>query len=127
MANDCFQGLQVNPGEIEEHLRQHPAVADAAVVGIEDAMAGERPLAFVVTTSQDMTGQDREALMLELDQSVQTQLDETRWLRKQIWFVEELPRGQSGKVLKKALREKVKQYSLGSPNCDRTAAAGLLP
>ncbi|PCG89490.1 AMP-dependent synthetase/ligase [Penicillium occitanis (nom. inval.)] len=77
-------GLQVNPGEIEEVLRKHPSVADAAIVGIKDVTAGERPLAFVITTSHITTSQDRGELILELDESVKSQLHESYWLRKQI-------------------------------------------
>lgn len=103
------QGLQVNPAEIEELLRVQPGISDAAVIGVVDDEAGERPLAFVVPTKQDMTAQEKKELILQLDESIKAQLDETHWLRKQIRFIEELPRGQSGKVLKKILREKAKQ------------------
>ncbi|KAJ9414079.1 hypothetical protein QL093DRAFT_2047457 [Fusarium oxysporum] len=103
------KGLQVNPAEIEELLRVQPGISDAAVIGVVDDEAGERPLAFVVPTKQDMTAQEKKELILQLDESIKAQLDETHWLRKQIRFIEELPRGQSGKVLKKVLREKAKQ------------------
>ncbi|EMT74411.1 Luciferin 4-monooxygenase [Fusarium odoratissimum] len=103
------KGLQVNPAEIEELLRVQPGISDAAVIGVVDDEAGERPLAFVVPTKQDMTAQEKKELILQLDESIKAQLDETHWLRKQIRFIEELPRGQSGKVLKKILREKAKQ------------------
>ncbi|KAF5687020.1 putative phenylacetyl ligase [Fusarium denticulatum] len=103
------KGLQVNPAEIEELLRVQPGILDAAVIGIVDDEAGERPLAFVVPAKQDMTAQEQKELILQLDESIKAQLDETHWLRKQIRFIEELPRGQSGKVLKKILREKAKQ------------------
>ncbi|KAM0081890.1 hypothetical protein ACKRZS_005915 [Fusarium odoratissimum] len=103
------KGLQVNPAEIEELLRVQPGISDAAVIGVVDDEAGERPLAFVVPTKQDMTAQEKKELILQSDESIKAQLDETHWLRKQIRFIEELPRGQSGKVLKKILREKAKQ------------------
>uniref|UniRef100_A0A0D2Y6R0 Uncharacterized protein n=1 Tax=Fusarium oxysporum (strain Fo5176) TaxID=660025 RepID=A0A0D2Y6R0_FUSOF len=95
--------------KIEELLRVQPGISDAAVIGVVDDEAGERPLAFVVPTKQDMTAQEKKELILQLDESIKAQLDETHWLRKQIRFIEELPRGQSGKVLKKVLREKAKQ------------------
>ncbi|HUJ77467.1 MAG TPA: long-chain fatty acid--CoA ligase, partial [Thermoplasmata archaeon] len=41
-------GFKVYPREVEEVLCQHPAVADAAVVGVADAGHGEVPKAFVV-------------------------------------------------------------------------------
>ena len=41
-------GLKVFPDEVEEHLREHPGVADAAVAGVPDDRLGEVPWAFVV-------------------------------------------------------------------------------
>lgn len=75
-------------------------------------MAGERPLAFIVGTTQDMTDQQHNDLLLELENYVQNQLDESHWLRKRVCFVEELPKTQAGKVLKKKLRDAVKRYEL---------------
>ncbi|KAK3934811.1 hypothetical protein QBC46DRAFT_453931 [Diplogelasinospora grovesii] len=106
------KGLQVSPSTIENVLRLHPAVSDAAIVGVDDEMAGERPLAFVVGTNQDMTDQQHKDLLLDLEQYVQDQLDESHWLRKRVCFVEELPKTQAGKVLKKKLRDAVKRYNL---------------
>ncbi|KAF4334070.1 phenylacetyl ligase [Fusarium beomiforme] len=103
------KGLQVNPAEIEELLRIQPGVSDAAVIGVVDEEAGERPFAFVVPIKQDITIQEQKELASMLDESIKAQLDETHWLRKQIRFIDELPRGQSGKVLKKVLREKAKK------------------
>ncbi|KAF4448429.1 putative phenylacetyl-CoA ligase [Fusarium austroafricanum] len=110
------KGLQVNPAEIEELLRKQPGVIDAAVIGIHDDDAGERPLAFVVPVTQEMTDQQRKELILQLDESVKAEFDETHWLRKQVRFIDELPRGQSGKVLKRILREKVKQMDQSTVN-----------
>lgn len=44
-------GINVSPAEVEEVLRRHPAVLDAAVVGVPDAARGERIFAFVVPVS----------------------------------------------------------------------------
>jgi long-chain acyl-CoA synthetase len=41
-------GLKVFPDEVEEHLREHPAIADAGVAGVPDDRLGELPWAFVV-------------------------------------------------------------------------------
>ena len=41
-------GLKVFPDEVEEHLREHPAIADAGVAGVPDDRLGEVPWAFVV-------------------------------------------------------------------------------
>ena len=42
------KGFQVAPAELEALLLEHPLIADAAVIGIPDERAGERPKAFVV-------------------------------------------------------------------------------
>ncbi|KAF5551397.1 phenylacetyl ligase [Fusarium mexicanum] len=120
------KGLQVNPAEIEELLRVQPGILDAAVIGVVDDEAGERPLAFVVPTKQDMTIHEQKELILQLDESIKAQLDETHWLRKQIRFIEELPRGQSGKVLKKVLREKAKQQEQ-TPTNGANGTNGSIP
>lgn len=59
-----------------------------------------------------MTDQQHNDLLLELENYVQNQLDESHWLRKRVCFVEELPKTQAGKVLKKKLRDAVKRYEL---------------
>lgn len=46
------RGFQVSPAELEGHLLTHPAVSDAAVIGVPDAYSGEVPLAFVVPTAE---------------------------------------------------------------------------
>ncbi|KAH7330246.1 hypothetical protein BKA65DRAFT_405001 [Rhexocercosporidium sp. MPI-PUGE-AT-0058] len=106
------KGLQVSPSTIENVLRLHPAVNDAAIVGVEDDVAGERPLAFVVASNQDLTSEEYKVLLLDLEQHIQSQLDESHWLRQRICFVEDLPKSQAGKVLKKKLRDAVIRYDL---------------
>lgn len=127
LTDNDVQGFQVNPGEIEEVLRRQPGVAEASVIGIKDDITGERPLAFVVAANVDMTASAREELIVALDQSVKNGLDETHWLRKQIYFIQEMPRSQSGKVLKKALRAKVQQECLGPVSkCGNGSAPPLI-
>ena len=43
-----YKGFQVAPAELEAFLLTHPAIADAAVIGVPDVEAGEIPRAFVV-------------------------------------------------------------------------------
>lgn len=75
-------------------------------------MAGERPLAFVIAGNQDLTAEEYKGLLLDLEQHVQSQLDESHWLRQRVCFVEDLPKSQAGKVLKKKLRDAVTRYNL---------------
>ena len=90
-------GLNVYPAEIEVALEGHPAVAEAAAIGIPDELWGESVRAFVVVTPGAAVTE------YELIQFCQTRLAGYKRPRS-IEFVESLPRGSSGKILKRELR-----------------------
>jgi len=89
-------GLNVYPREVEEVLYEHPAVAEAAVIGVPDPMLGEEVAAVVVLKP------GASAAPGELRQHVKGQLAAYKYPR-QVWIVDELPHGGSGKVLKRAI------------------------
>jgi acyl-CoA synthetase (AMP-forming)/AMP-acid ligase II len=88
------KGFQVAPAELEALLREHPAVADVAVVGLPDGEAGERPVAFLVARG-DL---DRDALRAHVD----AQVAPYKRLRE-IVELEALPRSPTGKLLRRML------------------------
>jgi acyl-CoA synthetase (AMP-forming)/AMP-acid ligase II len=92
-------GENVYPREIEDVLYRHPAVAEAAVIGVPDAKWGETVKAVVVLKAGQAA--TAEALMQFCD----GQLAGYKRPRS-VDFVDALPRNPSGKVLKKDLREK---------------------
>jgi len=110
-------GFNIYPSDLEAILREHPAVDDAAVVGVPSAEWGETPVAFVVrkegsdtldpdsgTSTLDPdsgTGAAAETLMQWVNQRV----GRTQRLAS-VRFVEELPRSPIGKVLKRELRDR---------------------
>lgn len=96
--------MQVVPADIETLLVTHPAVVEAAVIGIPDEVAGERPLAFVVRSASATVEFPIEELRDSIDDHVEGSLHETHWLNGRIEFVSAIPKSQSGKVLKKELR-----------------------
>jgi acyl-CoA synthetase (AMP-forming)/AMP-acid ligase II len=91
-------GENVYPREIEEVLFQHPAIADAAVIGIPDQRFGEAAMAVVVLRqAASATGE-------EIMTFCRSKLGGFKTPRS-VDFVAALPRNPSGKVLKRELRE----------------------
>jgi acetyl-CoA synthetase len=94
-------GYRIGPGEIEDCLIRHPAVALAAAVGKPDPLRTEIVKAFVVLKP----GQARsEALAADIQSFVRTQLSAHEYPRE-IAFVDELPMTTTGKVIRRLLRE----------------------
>ena len=92
-------GENIFPREIEQRLFSHPAVGDAAVVGIPDDKWGEQVCAFVRAAPGATVEKD------ELDAHVRAELSSYKAPR--IWvFVDELPMTPSGKVQKFVLRDR---------------------
>ncbi len=91
-------GENVFPKEIEDALARHPEVAEAAALGVEDDDFGQRLRAFVVLEG------DSSASEQELKDHVKQNLARYK-VPREIWFIEELPRNATGKVLKRELRE----------------------
>jgi len=92
-------GFNIYPGELEAVLREHPAVAGVAVVGVPSEAWGETPVAFVVGRPGDDTTAD--ALL----QWFNGRVGKTQRLAA-LQFIDELPRSAIGKVLKRELRER---------------------
>jgi acyl-CoA synthetase (AMP-forming)/AMP-acid ligase II len=91
-------GFNIYPGDLEDVLRGHPAVADVAVIGVSSEQWGETPVAFVARREGDAT--DAEALL----QWANARLGKTQRLDR-LRFIDELPRSAIGKILKRELRE----------------------
>jgi long-chain acyl-CoA synthetase len=90
-------GMNVYPREVEEVLYQHPAVADAAVVGEESAAHGEIPVA-VVKLKDDAKADENELRKFCREHIANFKVPH------RIEFWPELPRNASGKVLKREIK-----------------------
>ena len=89
-------GYNVYPREIEEVLYEHPAIQEAAVVGVPDDSLGEEVGAAVVLKQ----GESLDAA--DLKAYVKDQVAAYKYPRK-VWFVDELPMGPTGKILKREI------------------------
>jgi long-chain acyl-CoA synthetase len=88
----------VYPREIEEVLYQHPAVAEAAVIGRPDERLGEEVVAFVSLKP------GQEADVAELSAFCRERLAAYKYPRE-LHILDDLPKGPTGKLLKTRLRE----------------------
>jgi long-chain acyl-CoA synthetase len=89
-------GYNVYPREIEEVLYEHPAIQEAAVVGVPHDELGEEVGAAVVLKQGESLDED------ELRSYVKDQVAAYKYPRK-VWFVDELPKGPTGKILKREI------------------------
>lgn len=94
------KGFQVAPAELEAELLRLPGVADAAVIGLPDDEAGERPFAFVVRQpGSDISDQ----AILE---ALRPRLASYK-LPSAVSFIETVPKSPSGKILRRVLRDRI--------------------
>jgi long-chain acyl-CoA synthetase len=90
-------GYNVYPREVEEVLYEHPAVREAAVIGVPHADLGEEVGAAVaLKPGADVTEG-------EIRDYVKANIAAYKYPRH-VWFVAELPKGPTGKILKRAIQ-----------------------
>ena len=94
-----YKGFQVPPAELEGLLLEHPAIADAAVIGKEDVESGEIPKAFVVTM------QGVEVSAEDVMGFVASKVATFKHIRE-VEFIEAIPKNPSGKILRRTLMER---------------------
>jgi long-chain acyl-CoA synthetase len=87
-------GYNVYPREVEEVLYGHPAVREAAVVGIPDPQWGEEVVAVVALKEGEHVSAQ------QLQEYVRERVAAYKYPRE-LWFVDELPKGPTGKILKR--------------------------
>ncbi|MGV3635616.1 MAG: acyl-CoA synthetase [Pseudorhodoplanes sp.] len=96
-------GYRIGPGEIEDCLIRHPAVALAAAIGKPDPLRTEIVKAFVVVKPGVTTPRDQ--LTAELQDFVRTRLSAHEYPRE-ISFIDEMPMTTTGKVIRRILRDR---------------------
>jgi long-chain acyl-CoA synthetase len=101
-------GENIYPREIDEVLYQHPAVASAAAVGMPDPLYGEDVAAFIVL--KDGTTADE----TEIKEFCRGRLADYK-CPKRVAFVEDIPKGPTGKLLKRELSRLLRGENKGKP------------
>ncbi len=94
-----YKGYTVAPAEVEAVLYEHPAVKECAVVGEPDALAGELPKAYVVLNDGHTLAEE------ELIKFCEQRVAPYKKIRR-VEFIQEIPKTQVGKVLRRVLRDK---------------------
>jgi benzoate-CoA ligase family protein len=121
-SNDLLKagGIWVSPGEVEDRLLQHPAVVEAAVVGVPDSNELDKPVACVVL-AQGATVEAEELVT---------------WCReglaafkrpRSVLVVDELPKTATGKIQRFRLREMAQSTVQPVPEGRRSAEAPAMP
>eukprot|EP00808_Paulinella_micropora_P028668 g32875.t1 len=108
-------GHRLSTGEMEEVVSKHAAVAECAVVGIEDRLKGEVPVAYVVlknTPSQEAI--DEATLEKELAATVRREIGPVASF-KTVLVVDRLPKTRSGKILRATIRKLSSEEQVAVP------------
>ncbi|KAL2065223.1 hypothetical protein VTL71DRAFT_2892 [Oculimacula yallundae] len=101
-----YKGFQVAPAELEGVLNGHDLIADVAVIGIHDASReSEVPLACVVVKEGTEPSKDTEKNIVAW---LASRVAGHKQLRGGVWFVDEVPKSASGKILRRVLKDKAK-------------------
>jgi acetyl-CoA synthetase len=99
-------GRKVGPAEVEEAMMQHPGVAEAAVIGVPDELKGEAIVGYAVP---------KPGTTLEGAAVVRTVVEVLgpTFRPREIVVVAELPKTQSGKIVRRLIRQKYLGEELG--------------
>lgn len=93
------KGYQVPPAELEAVLRQHPAVNDAAVIGIPHPVNGEEPKAFIVLKS------NQQCQTKDIVDFVKERVAPYKRV-EDVTIIDAIPKSSAGKILRRVLKEK---------------------
>jgi fatty-acyl-CoA synthase len=102
-------GEWISSIDLENLAVGHPAVAEAAVIGVKDVKWAERPL-LVIVLKKGQSATKADILNFMQDKIAKW------WMPDDVVFVDEIPHTATGKILKTALREQFKDYALPTSN-----------
>ena len=101
-------GENVYPAEVEAALYEHPAISEAAVIGVPDETWGETGAAFLVADDPSLTAE-------AVNDHARARLARYK-VPTHVRFLDELPKGSSGKIQKDALADRIAETLSASPD-----------
>jgi long-chain acyl-CoA synthetase len=102
-------GENIYPGDVERMLERHPAIGQACVVPVDDAIKGTKPVAFVVVkTGQER--QPRESLTEAAVKKFALEHAPAYQHPRRVWFVDALPLAATSKIDRAALKERAARH-----------------
>ncbi len=106
-------GHRLSTADMEEIVAAHPAVAECAVIGIEEELKGQAPVGFVVLKAgADITEARLES---ELVKMVRERLGAIACFKRAV-LVKRLPKTRSGKILRKVMRHMADGKAFSTPS-----------
>ncbi|MDT7535147.1 AMP-binding protein [Sphingobium sp. SA2] len=112
-------GHRLSTGQMEQIVACHPLVSECAVIGVDDALKGMVPMAFVVARTGEW---DAATLRAEIIKAVRDELGPVAAL-KDVHIVGALPKTRSGKILRAALRQVAAGETMAMPATIESPAA----
>lgn len=100
------KGNQVAPAELEALLLGHPAIADAAVIGVPTEDGDEKPRAYVVLQPDNKS---QTTAKEDIVKFVETRVTRHKRITGGVVYLDSIPKNPSGKILRKWLRDKAKE------------------
>ncbi|KAF1961190.1 acetyl-CoA synthetase-like protein [Byssothecium circinans] len=118
-----YNGAQVSPLELEDVIREHPRVADVAVVGTQLEDGNELPTAFIIPKETPSAG-NLEILARDIFRFTENRVSPYKRPRGGVHLVDAIPKNQMGKTLRKDLREAATKDIVGSHSNFPMVSAG---
>lgn len=94
------KGFQVAPAELEEILRSHPDILDAAIVGVKHDKNGEAPRAFVIKQPESQITEE------DIKHFVSEKVVEYKQLEGGVQFLDVIPKNATGKIMRREIKLK---------------------
>jgi len=101
-------GHRISTGEMENALSKHPLISESAVIGIPDEIKGQTPIFFVVLKETA----DAQKIKEEIINLIRREIGPIAQ-PKEIYFIDDLPKTRSGKIMRRILRKLFSDEELG--------------